>query len=234
MQKKVFLSVVMSACLMGTTVTVFNACSNDEVEEQQLESKADYLRAKAKEFSKKYGVDMSLNEENMDNWAETLTVEQLEADFQILAALKAQQIIQPVAPQKVVKKGIKIRTTKTAEEIRDATYKDTDSANSPKYLGITNNMGVKVYRDVIVSVDASWQFGNKVSNHVYADVSIPLSILTTLTGSDFLSDLSYSTTDGFSFLASGNVSLSSANYTLTIYITLSYDEMYKLKIVSVS
>ncbi len=158
MQKKVFLSVVMSACLMGTTVTVFNACSNDEVEEQQLESKADYLRAKAKEFSKKYGVDIRIDEENILQWAETMTVEKLEEKIQKFASLKGKTFL--LEDKETAKKGIKICRTKSLKENQQEPEHDP--------LKVYEGSGEKVVGDT--EVHATWKFGNTVSNSVRVTV----------------------------------------------------------------
>ncbi len=212
MQKKVFLSVVMSACLMGTTATVFNACSNDEVEEQQLESKADYLRAKAKEFSKKYGVDIRIDEENILQWAETMTVEKLERKIQRLASLKGKTIVLEDTEEES-EKGIKIRRTKSLKENQQEEEHDP--------LKVYKGSHEETIDDVDVSV--SWKFGNTVSDEVKVTLSESYEDedgnYWTLTSTEKLTH-SVSFEPELSFDASGTVTLKEdiINTTYNIYV----------------
>ncbi len=64
-----------------TSISVFYACSSDEADDQSL-SQSQLLLKKSREFAKKYGVELALNEENIDEIAKTLTVEQMEKDYQ--------------------------------------------------------------------------------------------------------------------------------------------------------
>lgn len=124
--KQNHLTLLVAIALLAACVTTFFACSQDEAEEQSppQASKADILRAKAKELSLKYGIDMSLNEENINEIADTLTVEQLEKDFQMLASMSIE--VHPSSGNNSSsispfpnKRRLKIRSNKTPEEERD-------------------------------------------------------------------------------------------------------------------
>lgn len=66
-----------------TTTHFLSSCSEDVAEEQEQQlTKADILRTNAKEFAKKYNVNMTLNEKKNDSLVKVLTVEQIERDFQ--------------------------------------------------------------------------------------------------------------------------------------------------------
>lgn len=81
--KKLVLSVLAIAGMLVAIATIY-ACSSDEADEQNL-TQAQLLMQKSKEFAKKYGVDMTLNEEKFEETAKTLTVEQMEKDYQKMA-----------------------------------------------------------------------------------------------------------------------------------------------------
>lgn len=76
MKTKIITFVVTLLCL----TTTFVSCSSDEAEEAQG-NKKELLLKKSKEFAKKYGVKMELNEDSLDVIARTLTVEQMEKDY---------------------------------------------------------------------------------------------------------------------------------------------------------
>lgn len=130
MTKKIsFVSLATALWLSGAVV--FNACSSDDWtdEAEQTRSRADFLRAKAKEFSEKYGVDMSLNEENMDELVQTLTVEQMEKDFQTFAALEPLEIINVGLSKdrhRITRRGFKVSGATTTEEGNNQ-YKGTET-----------------------------------------------------------------------------------------------------------
>ena len=77
-QLRTIVIVFIAILFMG----VFSACTNDETD--QALTKSQLLIKKSKEFAKKYNVDLRLKEENIDKIAETLTVDQMEKDYQDL------------------------------------------------------------------------------------------------------------------------------------------------------
>ncbi len=107
---------IMAAVLLSALSIGFTACSQDEVDEPQ-QTKVDLLKAKAKEFAEKYGVEMSLNEDNIAQIAETLSVEQMEKDFQNFALFKKNFVVKAKdAPVRAKTRGLKIRTAISLEE----------------------------------------------------------------------------------------------------------------------
>lgn len=79
-QLRTIVIVFIAILFMG----VFSACTNDETD--QALTKSQLLIKKSKEFAKKYNVDLRLKEENIDKIAETLTVDQMEKDYQDFAS----------------------------------------------------------------------------------------------------------------------------------------------------
>lgn len=59
------------------------ACESDELqmEAQKPIDKVEFLQVKAKEFSKKYGVNITLNEDSLKNNIDNITVEEIEQEF---------------------------------------------------------------------------------------------------------------------------------------------------------
>lgn len=82
-----------SLLILGIAFTVFalHACQSDEMdttEQTTLSAKARLLLEKSKVFSQKYGIEMRLNEDSIETIAQTLTVEEMEADYKQWAACK--------------------------------------------------------------------------------------------------------------------------------------------------
>ena len=79
--KKFMLSLLILAGAF-TAVLAFHACSaDDEAEEPQHSPQAQLLLQKSREFAKKYNVNMTLNEDNIEETAKTLSVEEMEKDY---------------------------------------------------------------------------------------------------------------------------------------------------------
>lgn len=109
-------SLVIVVSVLALCACLFHACSSDELDEPQPTDKAQLLLAKSREFAKKYGVDVKLNEANLEEIAQTKTVEELETDFQMFAALKG-EMFTAVDSVARVRRGMKLRaSTKLVEE----------------------------------------------------------------------------------------------------------------------
>lgn len=80
MKKIKIILAIFTAVLISCAIY---ACSSDDA--QQSQTKAQILLKKSKELAKKYNVDLHLKAENIDKIAETLTVEQMEKDYQSFA-----------------------------------------------------------------------------------------------------------------------------------------------------
>jgi len=118
-----FFILAAMAFLAICTMPTFSSCSEDALDgQEQPLTKADVLRAKAKEFAKKYNVDMTLNEENIDSLAEVLTVEQMERDFQKFASMEitcrpinASQHLATKSRRLIIRKTLKLSEEKKEE-----------------------------------------------------------------------------------------------------------------------
>jgi len=165
MKRILFLSFLMVAALTIGTV-VFSSCSQDEAEDTN-QTKVEHLKAKAAEFAKKYDVQMSLNEENIEQIAETLTVEQMEQDFQVFANLKdATPVSLKKAPAKT--RGLKIKRTKDTEE--EETF-DRDK----EYTGGASTRQTVMGQNIEASLHCRWYYkqtgssGVTISGALYED-----------------------------------------------------------------
>ena len=79
--KKFMLSLLILAGAF-TAVLSFHACSADEeADEPQHSPQAQLLLQKSSEFAKKYNVNMTLNEDNIEETVKTLSVEEMEKDY---------------------------------------------------------------------------------------------------------------------------------------------------------
>lgn len=82
------------------------SCTNEELV-LQYSPRAQLLLDKGREFALKYGVDMWLNEEHIEETAKFMTVEKLEEDFKREANRKREAIIRysnrPLVKNKIVK-----------------------------------------------------------------------------------------------------------------------------------
>jgi len=179
MTKRTILSTWVSALFLSGAV-VFYSCSSEDMEDERPLTKAELLRAKAKEFSQKYGVEMSLNEENIDSLANVLTVEQMEKDFQAFAALKNQEIVgaRTNKDRRVLSRKIfRVNHNTSIEEDREQTYESSETVTlQPFSTSFKVKDSFNKEETVTVSFTGSatvfWKYGLKVSN--YAKVSLTL------------------------------------------------------------
>lgn len=162
--------------LTVSVINLFNACSADETEEAYMEhtSKKELLLAKSKEFAKKYGVDMEIRKDILDELAQSITIEEMERDYKEMAKNKQKPItfkLDIVTP-KQKRKNLKFRSTTTVTEIeeqRDTIYRGdatkenlTLQWNNPDY----NADGGCRYYNLHGTMNATWQYGNKIASYV--------------------------------------------------------------------
>ena len=76
---------------LGMCVFTISSCTSDELV-LQYSPQAQLLLEKSREFAQKYGVDMLLNEEYIEETAQVLTVEKMEEDFKREANRKKEAI----------------------------------------------------------------------------------------------------------------------------------------------
>ena len=81
--KKFYFSLLIVAGVFASIIA-FHACSTDESDEHP-QSKAQLLMKKSQEFAKKYDVNMVINKDSIESLAQTLTIEQMEKDYQEMA-----------------------------------------------------------------------------------------------------------------------------------------------------
>ena len=145
-----------------TAVLAFHACSaDDEAEEPQHSPQAQLLLQKSREFAKKYNVNMTLNEDNIEETAKTLSVEEMDSMYMAFSHLRIDvpiRVNSNVAAK--TKNKIRIRKLKPVlEDDRPKTYSGTVS-------GDDSNAALGIY----VSADASWIYSESGSQHVHLTV----------------------------------------------------------------
>ena len=119
----------------------FHACSSDEANDPST-AKSQLLVQKSKEFAKRYGVDLVLNESTLDETSKTLTVEQMEKDYQEWANMKIQMKLSDVNHAKSTNK---LRLTKRRASFEATNihgeYKDVASNDASFYVEVEYNLG---------------------------------------------------------------------------------------------
>jgi len=175
MKRILSLSFLMAATLAIDTV-VFSSCSQDEAEDTN-QAKVELLKAKAAEFAKMYGVQMSLNEENIEQIAETLTVEQMEQDFQAFANRKEVVHVNSEKAQPRTR-GLKIMRTKEIAETPQPSSGGGLANIGKVYKGevsdvaSTRFMNGLHYCQFNFSVNVKWEYSLQSSNRNIVDVTI--------------------------------------------------------------
>lgn len=104
-------------CLM----TIFTSCESDETDFEP-NNKIELLKAKSKEFAKKYDVDVTLNDDSIAKYAEQMTVEGMEEDYKAFAEMKKslQNIsteTMPSVPTKLLSKRDFLKRRKVETEL---------------------------------------------------------------------------------------------------------------------
>lgn len=220
---------IMAAVLLSALSIGFTACSQDEVDEPQ-QTKVDLLKAKAKEFAEKYGVEMSLNEDNIAQIAETLSVEQMEKDFQNFAKLKdslsAQTKPTPLK-NKAKTRGLKIRTTVPLEETAPPAGSGEEANRYRVYQGsLKESKSVRFerynkpgsYYWTTFDVTVSWYY--KLNAHSYINVHIDAH---PYVGTHDIKCY-FTTSNGFGVYGNGTVTISTQHYKATFSCAVSWNE----------
>ena len=150
--KKVLLSLLI---LTGTftAVLAFHACSaDDEAEEPQHSPQAQLLLQKSREFAKKYNVNMTLNEDNIEETAKTLSVEEMEKDYREISHLSIKSNFKTFnRSSKTSRNKLRIkRLPPLLEEDRPDTYSGSSSASA------SNDV-----LDISLDASASWTYSEK-------------------------------------------------------------------------
>jgi len=210
------------ATLLAVGTLGFIACSQDEAEDTP--TKAELLKAKAAEFAKKYGVQMSLNEENIEQISETLTVEQMEQDFQAFANFQgATSTNKSYAPHRT--KGLKIKRAKVLEEEADSLvhpnpFKIHEGKAEADVYHVEITKGLKTnYVDFHFVV--TWCYTLNKANFLKIDITVPGTGFTLTHESTGY--VSTSDTTGDQVVAHGIIKLATATYDWTFSYTFSHD-----------
>ena len=159
--KKFMLSLLILAGAF-TAVLAFDACSaDDEAEELQHSPQAQLLLQKSREFAKKYGVNMTLNEDNIEETAKTLSVEEMDSIYLAFSHLRIDVPIH-VNSNAAAKTKNKIRIRKLKPVLED---------DRPKtYSGTVNGEDSNAALGIYVSADASWVYSESGGQHVHLTV----------------------------------------------------------------
>lgn len=131
--------------LIGTLVviSVFHACSSNDSDEQ-TETRTQFLLKKSKELGQKYGVDMTLDETNIEKNSKTLTVEQMEKDYKDWASfsahlkLKSTTEVKSAHHLRLVRRRAMFETTAT-----NGHYENSADNNNKIYVVVDYNFGNK-------------------------------------------------------------------------------------------
>ena len=220
--KKLMLSVLAIAGMLVAMATIY-ACSSDEADEQN-QFQAQLLMQKSKEFAKKYGVDMTLNEENIKETAKTLTVEQMEKDYQEWAELTKNPIEMKVTGgENKTKNKIKLRRKISEMEL---------SGQGGDFMGHTSfgEIGNIWQADVKVS----WKYHTALKHTVIANITC-ISPKGNLYNTEvYLSSSFNASGDYITFSAWGTFSLSGSTYTKKLTLNVNYNEHTKEESISIS
>lgn len=229
-KKSLFFAAWCVAFLFGTVA--FYSCSNEDLDEDSVQSKAELFRAKAKELSKKYGVDVTLNEENIEKMAETLTMEQFEREFRMFATMKFDTIYfmcKTVSPKK-----LRFKTKKRLAETPDGT-----NVNSV-YTGTINIDDISISVEYSVWNESTRKYENKPANYSISGradwrfqqtgsslVDVQLDILgtPTATGGGSITIISGNVINGqLAFTARGRISFRSDYFNVGLMCSVICDE----------
>ena len=223
--KKFMLSLLILAGAF-TAVLAFDACSaDDEAEELQHSPQAQLLLQKSREFAKKYGVNMTLNEDNIEETAKTLSVEEMEKDFREWAKLtKTPLVVKNSDNGKLTKNNIKLRRKTVEMEL-------SGRRGEFKGSGSFGEMG----RYYNAEVTVNWLYHSSFKHPVVADVEV-------LSGDDCIGNRTtvalsseFDTASGkISFSASGVFSFKDMKYTKSVSLNVYFNEATQVKSISMS
>ena len=209
-----------------TAVLAFHACSADDAaEEPQHSPQVQMLLQKSREFAKKYNVNMTLNEDNIEETAKTLSVEQMEKDYREWAKLtKTPLVVKDSDNGKQSKNKIKLRKKIVEMEL---------SGRRGEFKGSGSFGDFGHYYNTEVTVD--WLYHSSFKHPVTADVEI-------LSGGDGIGNRTtlalsseFDTASGkISFSASGSFSFKDIRYTKSVTLNVYFNEATQIQSISMS
>ena len=160
--KKLFLTLAFIATTLVLAVTY--ACSSDSSEQESVTTKAQLLLNKSHEFAQKYHVSIYLNEENINEIAKTMTVEQLEAMY-VQWAKQPQQSYTIKLPAQSQKLNGRVKLRRRAELRED--FDETIRGN----FTIEDVSFVFCLREVKADATVRWNFKKNGYDHVYLSIN---------------------------------------------------------------
>ena len=220
--KKVMLSLLILAGAF-TTVLAFHACSaDDEAEEPQHSPQAQMLLQKSREFAKKYNVNMTLNEDNIEETAKTLSVEEMEKDYREWAELLQKEMtVRQDANNVRSKNRIKLRRKIADMEI---------SGKGGSFEGWSSFGAYGIFYQAKVTV--TWKYHSPALHPVVAEVEIADDHGLPMSQNVELNSVFDNTGDGISFSASGSVRFDGIRYSKSVSIHAYYNEATSVQSVS--
>lgn len=173
MKKKHFLMMLIISLPL-----FFTGCVEDMYEDSV--SMEDLYRQKAAEFSKKYGVDVTISEDRLAEVIQTKTIEDLETDIQNIAVF-AKSLTGNIYEQNIpssIKKKMKISKKKLRSE-----YINHSSGSFKGFSGVSAILTIKnkngnvsaVTLDLYGEVEVSWNYYWNIPSEGLGTVSIDYS-----------------------------------------------------------
>lgn len=225
-KKSLFFAAWCVAFIFGTVA--FYSCSNEDLDEDSVQSKAELFRAKAKELSKKYGVDVTLNEENIEKMAETMTMEQFEKEFQMFATMKIDTVLVGESnegmPKKLRFKTRKRMTESQEEPNRDKVYSGSFKICNKHIAFHYEKDGEKCYSNYEVASTVDWSYQQTGTFSV--NVSLELDGYPDAKGGGKLTFAAFVNNSGtISFNANGNINISSEYFSRNVGCDVNHNEV---------
>ena len=204
--------------LLVSIPVFFTGCAEDMYEDST--SLEDLYRQKAAEFSRKYGVEVTLNEEKISEIVATKSLEELEAEIREIADFFSGLTINIRDRRPTLKQKMRIRKTKTLSEesVNQTGSFECDFMYSGTVGNGSSNISIK-NADGHGKVD--WNF--KTNTSVSLEVEIRPNFSTTIfQGSHFQNGIPASFDQyGVKFGCNGTITLSSLNQLYNIVETYS-------------
>ena len=218
--KKISLLLLLLFGAMATFVA-FQACSSDEMNEQP-QTKAQLLLKKSREFAKKYGVKMELNEENIEEIAKTLTVEEMEQDYRNWAEDTREPIKMTLTNSNTSKNKIKLRKKISEREVSGSGNEFTCYAS----FGQRGN----IYEATVL---VKWEYRSPTNNRVTASINAYSTTDWHKGSTDVdLHPVFSMANDKLSFSAHGTARIYGITYTKQISVNIYYNEAHNIQSVS--
>lgn len=167
MKKNITIFMLLTLCSLS--VAVLNSCESDFEETNSSNERVEFLKQKAKEFSEKYGVDVQLNENKIREWADGITIEQIEDDIRTWREFldKCASENESERQTSFSKRKLSIKRTKTLREEGGGLPSDT-TFTGDKRVSFTKSINNNT--PYHFDINCRWIIGSRVLNHVWLDI----------------------------------------------------------------